>query len=386
MKTLASFLFFVLATLCLAQTPCNSNNDCPSPCTEFIQENRVSAIIGTCLADKTCSSVTVDCQGPAGATCSRAACDNVEGCSVILVDFPDLWCPGTNDECLEAICAPVTGECATAPVDCTDGDACTIDTCNSIDGCQHTPVNCTDNNPCTAETCDSSSGCVYSPATCTECTYGYCYWSKTENHQSCEKVLTEGIFPTKFCGKDETTILQEETTGLYANSLLAKQYFVSLNNMNCRNNEYNDRHLEYMLEAAVLLQQTCEELIEPSNPLFGKMVSITARLLQYMRVSECKPLNIYSCEKQQWKSNGKPEFSGYQGELNSMFLEAGYTLNGEGYYVLDESEGSNSGSGWAVAIPVVGIALVALAAFGGALHIYRRQKRIQFVDAGGSSI
>ncbi|MBP7147259.1 MAG: DUF11 domain-containing protein [Acidobacteria bacterium] len=45
------------------------------------------------------------------------------------------------------------------PLDCSDGDACTIDGCEALSGCFWTVNDCDDLNVCTIDTCDSISGC-----------------------------------------------------------------------------------------------------------------------------------------------------------------------------------------------------------------------------------
>lgn len=106
------------------------------------------------------------------------------------------------DECLEgtdtcdpnATCTDVPGgyECECLPgfvgdgwtcqllcetVDCDDGDACTVDTCDPILGCQHAPVDCDDGSSCTEDTCDPLQGCQYVPVDCDDgdiCTDDLC--------------------------------------------------------------------------------------------------------------------------------------------------------------------------------------------------------------------
>jgi hypothetical protein len=55
-------------------------------------------------------------------------------------------------------------DCARAPVDCSDGNACTLDICIVTTGCVHSPLignACDDGNVCTGyDTCSSSGQCV----------------------------------------------------------------------------------------------------------------------------------------------------------------------------------------------------------------------------------
>ena len=51
------------------------------------------------------------------------------------------------------------------PVDCDDGDACTINDCDPVNGCGSAPVVCTDDDACTAEVC-AEGVCVFPPISC----------------------------------------------------------------------------------------------------------------------------------------------------------------------------------------------------------------------------
>jgi glucose/arabinose dehydrogenase len=64
----------------------------------------------------------------------------------------------------------IAAACTSAP-DCDDHDACTVDTCDQVDGCHHTPTAdatpCDDGDPCTDDTCDAQSpgGCAHQDRT-----------------------------------------------------------------------------------------------------------------------------------------------------------------------------------------------------------------------------
>lgn len=72
-----------------------------------------------------------------------ALCDDTSACT-------------TGDHCEE-------GACVGAPLDCDDGDLCTVDICRPSGGCDHPSIAslCADTNPCTDERCDAAQGCVY---------------------------------------------------------------------------------------------------------------------------------------------------------------------------------------------------------------------------------
>ena len=65
-----------------------------------------------------------------------------------------------NDACTIDSCDPVLG-CQHAAINCDDSDACTIDACDSVLGCQYEEVNCDDGDDNTIDTCDSVLGCQH---------------------------------------------------------------------------------------------------------------------------------------------------------------------------------------------------------------------------------
>ncbi len=96
----------------------------------------------------------------------------------------------TTDAFGYASCAD-SGTCQSViPWDCEDGDVCTADACDKLQGCVHpastfacddgsactgadgckggecvgAAVDCDDKNPCTADTCDAMNGCAHKPA------------------------------------------------------------------------------------------------------------------------------------------------------------------------------------------------------------------------------
>ena len=77
-------------------------------------------------------------------------------------------CPppaGLGAECLSPSCNSQTGECSLVPdhegLACDDGDACTAGEKCAQGGCgAGTPVNCSDENPCTDDSCDPAVGCI----------------------------------------------------------------------------------------------------------------------------------------------------------------------------------------------------------------------------------
>lgn len=71
------------------------------------------------------------------------ACDNDDQCDGV-------------ETCIGRQCFPGVG------VDCSDGNACTTDTCDpATGGCASEPLDCSDGDPCTLDTCDAVLGCGY---------------------------------------------------------------------------------------------------------------------------------------------------------------------------------------------------------------------------------
>lgn len=135
-----------------------------------------------------------DCQGQAvncndNNPCTTEYCDASKGCVYAPADGQcDDGDPcSVADSCKNAACAPGV------PKDCTDGNACTQDGCNSASGgceykiltgspcsdgnactgpdacagdtCKGTAANCDDGNPCTEDSCAPTTGCANAPTT-----------------------------------------------------------------------------------------------------------------------------------------------------------------------------------------------------------------------------
>jgi hypothetical protein len=145
-----------------------------------------SRVGGKCLKDNSekCADGT-DCASGncVGGACCKVACDSPAACQQLdgtvcqngdtcvygqkATGTIDPGCD-TSDKCTkQATC--FNGACVAGdPVDCSDTDACTIDTCDKASGCVHTGIDiakpgnaCDDNNACTTDTCDTKLGCQH---------------------------------------------------------------------------------------------------------------------------------------------------------------------------------------------------------------------------------
>ncbi len=131
-----------------------------------------AAGLGACLAPdpeaESCDGVDNDCNGQTdegtcndGNACTADACEpGAGGCSHapsgegLPCDDGDLCSQG--DSC-------GAGVCKGAPLDCGDGNPCTLDTCDAALGCKHADANglpCSDDNPCTTGDLCADGGCI----------------------------------------------------------------------------------------------------------------------------------------------------------------------------------------------------------------------------------
>lgn len=91
--------------------------------------------------------------------------------------FPDAVCDtGPPVTC---VCSRAQArEACSSDSECDDQNACTVDSCDSSDGCLHVDVVCEDDGDlCTIEACTTTSGCVSTPLLCLvgeSCVEGEC--------------------------------------------------------------------------------------------------------------------------------------------------------------------------------------------------------------------
>lgn len=65
--------------------------------------------------------------------------------------------------CTEDISIPDSQKCQITPVNCSDSNSCTIDTCDPNFGCIYTPLSCDDQDCCTLDSCQDGV-CVHIPS------------------------------------------------------------------------------------------------------------------------------------------------------------------------------------------------------------------------------
>lgn len=207
---------------CIDMASCTTVTDCDdsNPCTTDscpkggLCEHKPGNAHGACVqasgADGFCQNAVcvpcvdvADCKGPLGAdqteSCVKRSCTAL-GCSIDINGSNGSKCNKTA--CGEGTCGE--GKCAMIPVNCDDGNVCTLDSCDPKLGCKHSaavgqtcgmtscaagtcsgtqcviaPINCDDSNECTTDACVADKGCTHSPAigqACgiTPCSTGTC--------------------------------------------------------------------------------------------------------------------------------------------------------------------------------------------------------------------
>ncbi len=164
--------------LCAAATGCVFKPNM-APC-----DDGNACTYGDMCKNGVCAGLSVSCDD--GNPCTASACHPVAGCVTELLDKPCTdyspctlgdWCkqgacvPGFPTQCDDGnlctldFCDPDTGKCAFEPngLPCDDGSSCTTQDHCSKGVCTGFPIDCTDLNPCTADSCVSDEGCLHQP-------------------------------------------------------------------------------------------------------------------------------------------------------------------------------------------------------------------------------
>ena len=177
---------------CLPASGCqhtNVTNGTPCPDGNVCNGNE------TCVNGSCTSGSPLNCDDGNG--CTTDTCDPVAGCGHQYTCPCNPAGPNTctdNNVCNGVEACGTDGHChtVTPALNCDDGNPCTIDSCDSMQGCQHTPVqdgtscsdgdacngletcqggfcftgappDCTVGNPCVTGSCDPASGCIVNP-------------------------------------------------------------------------------------------------------------------------------------------------------------------------------------------------------------------------------
>jgi cysteine-rich repeat protein len=138
--------------------------DCCSPTCRFEAAGSACSDALYCTVGETCNGSGA-CAGGAARDCADAVPCTTDSCD----DTADSCVHGANDAaCADGnvcngseTCNPASGCVAGTQLNCSDGDACTADSCSPVTGCAHAPVVCDDGAFCNgAETCSRTLGCL----------------------------------------------------------------------------------------------------------------------------------------------------------------------------------------------------------------------------------
>ncbi len=148
-----------------AQCPTNSYQPDSTPC----DDSQFCTVDDVCT-EGVCGGVAKDCSD--GVACTADSCDEVEDVCVHTPDdsFCDdgLYCNGAE------ICDATLGCQSGTPVDCNDGEPCTTDSCDEdIDECKHTWPACGPEDGCCGPEC---SGTVSDPNYDSNCAASVICW------------------------------------------------------------------------------------------------------------------------------------------------------------------------------------------------------------------
>jgi cysteine-rich repeat protein len=153
-----------------AALDCNDSNVCTddscdpgSGCvhadnTAACDDGNACTTLDTCALGACVGGIPLDCTD--ANACTDDSCDPASGC--VNTDNTAACDDGNACTTLDT-CA--LGACVGGiPLDCADANACTDDSCDPASGCVNTDntAACDDGKPCTAESCDAITGCGHS--------------------------------------------------------------------------------------------------------------------------------------------------------------------------------------------------------------------------------
>ncbi|GAM19977.1 hypothetical protein SAMD00019534_031520 [Acytostelium subglobosum LB1] len=122
----------------------NVNTDDGNPCTVDTCDATTGVISHTPVKCSGCQTCT---QAAGGCTDTATQCNNGNVCNV-------------------GVCT--NGTCSYVPNTCDDGNPCTDDSCDPLNGCAHTATTCPDLGLCQIGACSTTGGCGLTNRTCTQ--------------------------------------------------------------------------------------------------------------------------------------------------------------------------------------------------------------------------
>jgi hypothetical protein len=161
---------------------CDGTEGCLFENNNEICDDGDACTIGDLCVDGSCSGTAVECQCKEDSDCGELEdgdlCNGTLFCDKSGIQFlcqvkptSVVECPvapGKDGACLEPVCTPATGKCGFVPLNegfaCDDKDTCTYgSTCVAGECVGGTPLNCSDENGCTADSCLPGAGCQHTP-------------------------------------------------------------------------------------------------------------------------------------------------------------------------------------------------------------------------------
>ncbi len=144
---------------CTGPDVCLPDSGCSTPATQDGNPCPLAGGLGVCRSGLCTSGCTTDNECSDGIACTVDTCDLGSNTCVFTPD--DNLCD-TNVCGANQVCNPVLGCEDQEPISCDDGVACTTDTCSG-NACHHSSDDnaCSDGNVCNGiETCDAAAGCL----------------------------------------------------------------------------------------------------------------------------------------------------------------------------------------------------------------------------------
>jgi hypothetical protein len=145
---------------CNADSDCNDSDACTTDTCNVNHQCVHNPVPGCCNTNPQCDDGNVCTNDTCNTTTHLCAHTGVAGCCTMNSQCDDHNVCNGVETCMSSTCMPGTA------LNCDDANACTADSCDPVNGCQHTAVNCNDSNACTVDTCDTAAGCQHTPVGC----------------------------------------------------------------------------------------------------------------------------------------------------------------------------------------------------------------------------